>query len=247
MFGLIGYPLGHSFSKDFFTKKFLREQIIDEEYKNFPIKDILEFPSVVEENPNLKGLNVTIPYKEKIIPFLHQIDPVASEIGAVNTIRFYLEGNKRLMIGYNTDSYGFNRSLDEILPNGLNINSALILGTGGASKAIAYSLKKRDIPFLFVSRGANSSLNYSGLSPEIIRNNQLIINTTPVGMYPNVNEFPDIPYEFLTSSHILFDLVYNPYLTQFLAKGQEQGATICNGLKMLEYQALKSWEIWNNV
>jgi shikimate dehydrogenase len=245
MYGLIGYPLSHSFSKDFFTGKFAEEQIRNTEYNNFPLKEIAEFPELIRSHTDLKGLNVTIPYKEKIISFLDKLDPVATEIGAVNTISFHFEGKKRILTGYNTDAYGFRRSLEEILPAYPKITKALILGTGGASKAVAYSLKQMNIPFEFVSSSSKSALDYENLTKEIIAKTGLIVNTTPLGTFPKTSECPPIPYEFVNETHILFDLVYNPSLTLFLKKGQEQGSVVCNGLKMLEYQAIKSWEIWN--
>jgi shikimate dehydrogenase len=246
MYGLIGYPLTHSFSKDFFTRKFSDEKIKDAGYQNFPLKNILDFPALINANQDLQGLNVTIPYKEQIIPYLNEIDPVAAEIGAVNTIRFENKGKTKSLTGYNTDVHGFRRSLEEILPADLIISKVLILGTGGASKAVAYSLKQMNIHFDFVSSSSKSSLSYEALNKDIIENCNLIVNTSPLGTFPNVSGCPDIPYKYLNNRHILFDLVYNPSLTLFLQKGREKGATICNGLKMLEYQALKSWDIWNN-
>jgi shikimate dehydrogenase len=245
MYGLIGYPLTHSFSKDFFTRKFSSEKIKNAGYENFPLKNILDFPALIDANPDLLGLNVTIPYKEQIIPYLNQMDPVAEEIGAVNTIRFEHEGIKRILKGFNTDAYGFRCSLEDIMQPCQTITKALILGTGGASKAVAFSLKQMNIEFAFVSSSSKSALSYEELDMDIIENCDLIINTSPLGTFPNVSECPAIPYKYLNDTHILFDLVYNPSLTLFLQKGKEQGATACNGLKMLEYQALKSWEIWN--
>jgi shikimate dehydrogenase len=246
MYGLIGYPLTHSFSKDFFSKKFAKEKIKGTGYENFPLNNIMDFPALINTNPNIQGLNVTIPYKEQIIPYLNEIDPVAAEIGAVNTIRIEYMGKTKSLKGYNTDAYGFRRSLEEILPADLKISKALILGTGGASKAVAYSLKQMNIHFDFVSSSSKSSLSYDVLNKDIIENCNLIVNTSPLGTFPNILEGPAIPYQYLNSKHILFDLVYNPSKTLFLQKGGEQGATICNGLKMLEYQALKSWDIWNS-
>lgn len=245
MYGIIGYPLTHSFSKDFFTRKFSKEKIKNAGYKNFPLKDISDFPSLIDKNTDLEGLNVTIPYKEKIIPYLNEIDPVASEIGAVNTIRFEYNGKTRSLKGYNTDAYGFRRSMEEILHSDIKISKALILGTGGASKAVAYSLKQMNIHFDFVSSSSKSALSYEAVNKDIIENCNLIVNTTPLGTFPNVSECPAIPYKYLNDKHILFDLVYNPSITLFLQRGREQGSTTCNGLKMLEYQALKSWDIWN--
>jgi shikimate dehydrogenase len=245
MYGLIGYPLSHSFSKDFFTRLFAEDNIKNAEYRNFPLTDIQEFSNLIDSNPNLQGLNVTIPYKEKIVSFLDEIDPEAREIGAVNTICFDYAVNKRKLKGYNTDVYGFSRSLREILTDNHQISNALILGTGGASKAVAFSLKQMNISFEFVSSSSKSDLNYDNLTREIIQGCQLIVNTSPIGTYPKIEECPAIPYNFLTPSHILFDLVYNPAFTLFLRKGKDYGARVSNGLKMLEYQALKSWEIWN--
>jgi shikimate dehydrogenase len=247
MYGLIGYPLGHSFSKEFFTKKFASEKIRKAEYQNFPLQDIKEFPGFIKSMPQLQGLNVTIPYKEKIMPYLHFIDPVAAEIGAVNTIRFDKEGKQVILHGFNTDNYGFRRSLEEIIPVNLKIKKALILGTGGASKAVAWVLNRMGVEYQYVSTSSKSALAYNDLNRNIIGNCQLIVNSSPLGTFPNVSEFPAIPYEYINEAHVLFDLVYNPALTVFLKKGMEQGATISNGLKMLEYQALKSWEIWNSV
>ncbi len=246
MYGLIGYPLSHSFSKDFFTKKFAAENIQNTVYQNFPISGINQFRTLIDSNPNLKGLNVTIPYKEKIIPFLDSVDPTAAAIGAVNTIKFENTGKGRYLKGYNTDVWGFRRSLEEIKPPRMEISRAVILGTGGASKAIAWVLKEMNIAFEFVSTSSGTALKYGQLNKKIISDCQLIVNTSPLGTFPDVSQCPDIPYEYLTGSHLLFDLVYNPALTLFLRKGQERGANTSNGLKMLEYQALKSWEIWNS-
>jgi shikimate dehydrogenase len=246
MYGLIGYPLSHSFSKDFFTRKFQDEKISNAEYRNFPIENINDFADLIRNSPEIQGLNVTIPFKEKIIPFLNELDAVAKEIGAVNTIRFENKGEKTLLKGFNTDAYGFRKSLEETIPANKSITKALILGTGGASKAIAYSLKQMKISFEFVSSSSKSAYSYDNLSNQIIENCNLIVNTTPLGTFPNVDGYPDIPYKAVNETHILFDLVYNPALSTFLRKGQESGAIICNGLKMLEYQALKAWEIWTN-
>jgi len=223
------------------------EQITNAEYHNYPISSILDFPGLIAAHPQLKGLNVTIPYKEKIIPFLDRIDPDASEIGAVNTIHFEHEGNRRILTGFNTDTYGFRRSLEEILIPGMKISSALILGTGGASKAVAWTLKRMNISYKFVSTSSVDAISYLALDRETIMNCELIINPTPLGTFPDISNYPAIPYDLISEKHILFDLVYNPPLTLFLKKGQERGALICNGFKMLEYQAIKSWEIWNSV
>ncbi len=240
-YGIIGFPLEHSFSKSYFESKFENENITAE-FLNFELPNIADFSQVLRENPNLRGLSVTIPYKEKIIPFLTEIDESVKEIGAVNSIKITKEGD---LIGYNTDYYGFGKSLDEFLPS-TNCN-ALILGTGGASKAIAYALKLRNIPYKLVSRTPKNAeqFAYEDLNANILQKYQLIINTTPLGTFPNTATFPKIPYQFLTVSHFLFDLVYNPTETAFMRKGKEMGAKAQNGYDMLVYQAEKSWSIWN--
>jgi shikimate dehydrogenase len=243
-FGLIGFPLTHSFSKKYFSDKFQQEIIADAEYLNFPIERI-EAVLPIFENQNLRGLNVTIPYKEAIIPFLDELDSSASGVGAVNTV--VLRDEKK--IGYNTDVYGFENSLLSFLAKAQSSQSeikAIVLGTGGSSKAVAYVLKKLGIEFHFVSRTQKEyTLSYTDLKPQTILEHQLIINTTPVGMFPKTQDAPDIPYSFLTSQHLLFDLIYNPEETEFLKRGKQQGAEIKNGLEMLQLQAEKSWEIWN--
>jgi shikimate dehydrogenase len=244
VFGLIGFPLGHSFSKLYFTQKFEQENIAAT-YEIFPIDTLSALPAVFEENPKLAGLNVTIPYKEQIIPLLHQLEPEAKRIGAINTIRVeYLFGNIELT-GFNTDVTGFELSLLPLLKP--NQTKALIIGSGGACKAICYVLKKLNISFLILSRNPRKAdmISYSKVTPEIIDACKLIINTTPLGMFPRIDEFPDLAYESLTEDHLLYDLVYNPELTQFMKKGIQHGAQVKNGLEMLKIQADKSWEIWN--
>jgi shikimate dehydrogenase len=244
-FGLIGFSLQHSFSKQFFSDKFGRKNNTDCVYENFELKTIDEFPKLLTTNTNLAGLNVTLPYKQRIIKFLDSLDDEARDIGAVNVIKFEkgVDGKNKL-IGYNSDHYGFAKSLKEILPKGTI--SSLILGVGGGSKAVAYALKKMNIPFKIVSRKPNEGeLSFDKVSNEIINTHHLIINTTPLGMSPNVKSFPPLPYGQLTEKHILFDLAYNPDETVFLKKGKEKGATTLNGLKMLHYQAERSWKIWN--
>lgn len=240
-FGLIGYPLSHSFSKGYFTEKFLKEGIDDCHYDIFPLESIGDFVDLCEQHKNLVGLNVTIPYKEKIIPFLDELNNEAAAIGAVNTIKF-INGKK---IGYNSDCYGFEMSLKPLLkPYHTN---ALILGTGGASKAVEYVLKKLGISFQYVSRNKTANtINYDELDERIIHHSKLIINSTPLGMYPNIENSPDISYDFITDKHLLFDLIYNPEETQFLKEGKQRGAQTKNGLEMLYLQAEKSWEIWNS-
>jgi len=240
-FGLIGNNIGYSFSKTFFSEKFENENL-PHSYENFDISSITFFPKIISETPNLKGLNVTIPYKVEVINFLDDLDEEAKKIGAVNTIKIY-NGNK--LKGYNTDHYGFQKSLEAFLP--LQKKTALILGTGGASKAVAYVLEKLGFDFQYVSRNENSNtLRYAALEKSIIENHLLIINCTPLGTFPNSTDSPPIPYQFLTKNHLLFDLIYNPAETEFLKRGKLQGTETSNGLKMLELQAEKAWEIWNS-
>ena len=240
-FGLIGYPLSHSFSQGFFKDKFQKENILDAQYENFPIESIQMFASLWEENPALQGLNVTIPYKKEVIPFLQYPSTVVQAIQACNCIRLY-EG---AFYGYNTDVIGFEQSLLPFLQP--HHQKALILGTGGAAAAVEWVMKKLGITYQLVSRTASAAcMTYASLSPDIIEAHSLIINTSPVGMYPNVEDAPDLPYEAMSSKHHLYDLVYNPAQTKFLALGAAQGATTQNGLDMLHIQANASWEIWNS-
>lgn len=246
-FGLIGFPLGHSFSAGYFSKKFEKERITDSEYVNFPIETIEELPEVLLRNRDLIGLNVTIPYKEQVIPFLNELDEEAEKIGAVNTVKIFRDpDNTRIHTkGFNTDVYGFSTSLKEIVHE--DVKKALVLGTGGASKAILYSLKSMGISISVVSRDPkDGQLSYNDLDQKIMSEHLLIVNTSPVGTYPEVNRAPDIPYQFLGSSHILHDLVYNPEETLFMKKGKERGAQVKNGYQMLVEQAEKSWKIWNH-
>jgi shikimate dehydrogenase len=241
-YGLIGYPLGHSFSKKYFTEKFSREGINDSVYENFPIADIADLTNLIEAYPDLNGLNVTIPYKEKIIPFLTYSDEIVKETGACNCIRV-INGK---LYGYNTDVTGFKTSLETKLEP--NHSNALILGKGGAAKAVAYVLKTLGIDFMYVVRRADNDVNtilYHDLDQQMIGSHPLIINTTPLGTYPDIEECPPILYEALTSKHYLFDLVYNPSKTLFLMNGELSGATIRNGADMLTIQAEESWRIWN--
>lgn len=238
-FGLIGKNISYSFSRTYFTEKFKKENI-DAKYYNFDLEEINQFRDVIKEMPNLQGLNVTIPYKQEIITFLDDLAPEAKEIGAVNTIK--VNGNR--LIGYNTDYIGFSESIQPLLKS--HHNKALILGTGGASKAIAYALKKLGIEYKFVSRSSGKGkLGYDDLSEEIIKDHNIIINTTPVGTFPDVEEYPKFPVKYLTKNHLVYDLIYNPEITQLLALAKKQGATIKNGLKMLELQAESAWNIWN--
>lgn len=241
-FGLIGKNIEYSFSRTYFKNKFETEGIHDVSYVNFDIPTINDFKASVKHTPNLKGLNVTIPYKETIIPYLDALSADAESIGAVNTIKI---DNAGKYIGHNTDYFGFKKALQPYLKP--HHKKALILGTGGASKAVAFALEEFGIHYKFVSRIAsnNTTLTYNSLTEESIKDNLLIINCTPLGTHPNVKDCPNIPYPSITKEHILFDLIYNPEKTKFLSFGEKQHATIINGLKMLELQAEKAWEIWN--
>ncbi len=240
-FGLIGYPLGHSFSAKYFSEKFRRASMEDCIYSNFEIPSIAHLPEILKD-PELRGLNVTIPYKESVIAYLQEKDPVVQETGACNCIRI----DQGKLTGYNTDVKGFEESLDEKLTAG--DKRALILGTGGSSKAVAWVLHKKGIDFLFVSRkksGAPNQITYEDLGQEIMKTHELIINSTPLGMAPKTGVCPPIPYEYIGAGHYLFDLVYNPAKTLFLEKGAAAGARIKNGADMLAIQAEASWAIWN--
>jgi shikimate dehydrogenase len=243
-YGLTGYPLTHSFSKRFFTEKFEREDI-DATYENFEIPEISFFPDIFNNNPDLKGLNVTIPYKEQVIPYLNELDSAAKEVGAVNTVKIIRRGNDVYLKGYNTDIRGFEISLKPLLKE--HHKKALILGTGGASKAIKYVLKKLHIDFISASieELKENEIRYGEIDKQMMSERLLIINATPLGTYPNTENCPDIPYEYITEYHLLFDLVYNPGFTKFMKKGQERGAEVKNGLEMLLQQALESYKIWN--
>ena len=240
-FGIIGYPLAQSFSKKYFTEKFQKENISDAEYKTFPLETIGEFPELLLREKNICGLSVTIPHKEKIIPYLDFLSPEAQEIKAVNCIKFF-EGK---CTGFNTDIFGFKNSLVPLLQK--QHKKALIFGSGGASKAVAYVLKKLNFDFNVVSRiKTNEGLTYEEITPQILSEYFLLINTTPLGMFPNVTGSVSIPYHSLTPQHLLYDLIYKPEETEFLRRGKEAGAQIKNGYEMLILQAEKSWEVWNS-
>ena len=249
VFGLIGYPLTHSFSKSYFNTKFKLEGI-DAVYENFPLAGIGEFPALIQHKSGLAGLNVTIPYKEVVIPFLDELDKDAAAIAAVNVIEVEHRNGKIRLIGHNSDYIGFK---DSILPEIERLRSAnseelkaLILGTGGASKAVYYALSQLGIQSCFVSRDAKKArYTYSDLDSERIKSHQIIVNTTPLGMTPNVESYPELPYQALGPGHLLYDLVYNPSLTRFLYLGKQQGARTVNGENMLELQAEAAWRIWN--
>lgn len=245
-FGLIGYPLSHSFSAGFFAKKFSEEHIIDAIYQNYPLESIDLLTDLITSNPKLIGLNVTIPFKEKVIPFLSELDETAQKVGAVNTIKFQRKQGILSLTGYNTDVYGFEESIKPHLES--THIKALILGTGGASKAVIYVLQKLNIKTDIVSRTSIPGIykTYDELTIDDIFEHKVIINTTPLGMYPKLDQLPPIPYNNITSHHLLFDLIYNPLETAFLSEGKKRGAKTINGLEMLHLQALKAWEIWNS-
>lgn len=242
-YGLIGYPLTHSFSKRFFTEKFKKENI-KASYDNFEIESIERFPGIIKNHPDLIGLNVTIPYKELVIPFLDELDDAAEKVGAVNTVKIIRKNNRLHLKGYNTDTWGFENSLKPLLKE--YHKKALILGTGGASKAIKFVLAKLGIEFISASieKLKENEISYDNIDKDLINQHLLIINATPLGTYPHTEIFPPIPYEFITEKHLLFDLVYNPETTKFLEKGKKKGATVKNGYDMLLGQALRSYDIW---
>jgi shikimate dehydrogenase len=240
-FGLLGRNISYSFSKGYFTEKFNTENFTGCSYENFDIPEITDFPQIVKETSDLKGLNVTIPYKEAVLPFLDKLSKKATQIGAVNTIKITKKGELK---GYNTDYYGFKKSLKPLLQP--HHKKALILGTGGASKGVAFALDELGILYTFVSREASeNAIDYNRINATTFDNYQIIINSTPVGTSPNTEAFPLIPYEFFTDKHIAYDLIYNPAETQFLKKAKEKGAQTKNGLDMLIFQAEKAWKIWN--
>jgi shikimate dehydrogenase len=243
LYGLIGYPLGHSFSKQYFSEKFAKEGLNDCSFEAFPIPSIDLFPALLRENPELKGLSVTIPYKEQVLKFVTEISEEVKYIGATNSIK--IDGNK--LTAYNTDIIGFEKSFTKLLQS--HHNKALVLGTGGAAKAVQYVLSKLGVEFLVVTRGENLQvgfINYKMIDEQMMKEYSIIINCSPVGMSPNENVSPDIPYRLITTQHYLYDLVYKPSKTLFLQKGEENGALIQNGYEMLLIQAEASWEIWNN-
>ena len=256
-YGLIGYPLTHSFSKKYFTEKFLKDGLEEREYELYPLKNLSDLPELINDIPDLCGLNVTVPHKIGVMFYLDKIDPASKEIDAVNCIKIVnhqpveaffngeLSSMKVRLEGYNTDAFAFEASLKPLLKK--HHQKALILGNGGAARAVAYVLNKLDISYKLVSgRAIGKQLKYKQITSEVMKERLLIINTTPLGTAPNIEECPDIPYELLTSKHLLYDLVYNPAETEFLKRGKEQGSGIKNGLEMLELQAEKSWEIWNS-
>lgn len=248
LYGLIGFPLSHSFSQKYFTEKFEREQIKNAEYKAYAIEKIADLPALISQNPTLRGLSVTIPHKETVIPFLNELDETAEKVGAVNCIKITNSGSSLPtphLKGYNTDVFGFRQSIKPFLES--QHERALIIGTGGASKAVEFVLKEIGISCSFLTRKktASNQFAYKEVNDHMIRAFKLIVNATPLGMYPNVNACAEIPYHFITPSHLLFDLIYNPAETEFLKRGKAQGAATVNGLSMLHQQAEEAWRIWN--
>lgn len=244
-YGLIGYPLKHSFSRGYFTEKFTNENI-KATYLNFEIEDISLFPDIINKHPNLKGLNVTLPYKEQIIPYLDELDHQAEEIGAINVIKVSHSNGKTRLIGFNSDIIGFENSISPLLNKSIH-QKALILGTGGASKAVLKGLQNLSIECTYVSRTPKEGqFTYKDIDKNILNNYTVIVNASPVGTYPNTEDAPDIPYHLLSPKHLLYDLVYNPAETKFLKLGKEQGTTIKNGAEMLKLQAKAAWKIWNS-
>lgn len=242
-YALLGKNISYSFSRNYFTNKFANEHILNSQYINFDVPSLENFISEIKNYPNLCGMNVTIPYKQAVISFLNELDPIAQRIGAVNTIEILPNGNLK---GHNTDYIGFWQSITPLLKP--HHNRALLLGTGGASKAIAFAFENAGIPFSFVSRTkAENTFLYEELSSEIIENHPIIVNCTPLGTFPKVTDCPAIPYQAITQKHLLYDLIYNPPLTRFLQEGKQQNATICNGEPMLVLQAEASWRIWQGI
>lgn len=244
VFGLVGKNIAYSFSRNYFSEKFNALELTTHSYVNFDLSSIQEFDTIFDAHPNeLSGLNVTIPYKEVVGEYLDEIDPEADSIGAINTVKVFPSGKKK---GYNTDVYGFEKSIHPLLKE--SHKKALILGTGGASKAVAYAFSKLGISYVFVSRNPKSSdeISYETLSESLMSEYTILVNCTPLGTSPNTDLCPDIPYASIGAAHLLYDLIYNPAETTFLSKGKAQGASIKNGLEMLELQAEKSWEIWNS-
>ena len=246
MFGLLGKSLGHSFSKDYFTKKFSILNL-NHIYQNIELDNIADIIPFVKEHKNLKGFNVTVPYKEEIIPFLDEIDPIAKEVGAVNTVKIYEDG---MLKGFNTDVIGFGKLLEESqsrrVAESQSANEALILGSGGASKAVQYVLRKENIPFRIASRGLELGVSYGKINSTGFSPYSIIINTTPVGMFPNVNECLELPYSSIEVRHVFIDIIYNPEETLFLNKARLKGASTFNGMTMLYEQAEAAWEIWRS-
>lgn len=245
LYGLIGYPLSHSFSAEYFTAKFEKQQLSCCRYELLPLPDLSGFPVLIASHPDLAGLNVTIPHKMAVLPYLDELDPVARETGSVNTIRLLRSPGRLILHGYNTDAEGFDHSISGLLQPG--DDRALILGTGGGAQAAARVLRKKGLGCIFVSRNKQDEdcLTYGLITEEIMRQCRVIVNATPAGMLPHIRSFPPLPYEHISKDHLLFDMVYNPGETIFLKKGKEKGARVKNGLEMLVVQAERSWQIWS--
>ncbi len=244
-FGLIGFPLAHSFSQKYFIEKFAREQITDCSYENFPLESIDHLPELLNDNPDLCGLNVTIPYKNEVLNFINVKEPVVDEIGAANVLKIKRVNDKIQVYGFNSDIVGIMDSIQPFLTD--KVKDALVFGTGGSSGAVSWVLKKLGINVILVSRNRKPGIiNYQDISQKLLSRTDLIVNTTPLGMFPDISTKPEINYDLLNKKHILFDLVYNPEITSFLKEGKERGCKIITGLKMLYSQADRSWEIWNN-
>jgi shikimate dehydrogenase len=246
-FGLIGHRLGYSFSKNFFTEKFAKENLQEHEYVNFELDSINEFPAIFDGEKTICGLNCTIPYKQQIMQFLDEIDAEAAQVGAVNTVKIMSKNGKRCLKGFNTDVYGFENSLRPML--GEKHRKALILGTGGASKAIKHILNKLNIEYVSASieeQLFEKEIRYNQIDEQLLKEHLIIIQATPLGTFPNVDACADIPYQYISADHVVFDLVYNPEETLFLKKAKAQGANTKNGLEMLHLQAIRAWEIWNS-
>jgi shikimate dehydrogenase len=244
-YGLIGYPLGHSFSQKYFSEKFINEHITDCIYENYPMKDINQLPSLIKEDAELLGLNVTIPYKSEVLRFLESVDPIAADIGSVNVIKIKRSGSKVLLKGFNSDIAGIYDSVKPYLKG--DLKKAMVLGTGGSSRSVCHVLKSLGLEVTQVSRESREGvITYSDITRSMIESTDLIVNTTPLGMFPANSSKPDLPYSLLSKKQILFDLVYNPEITAFLESGLKQGCKIITGLKMLHSQAERAWEIWND-
>lgn len=244
-FGLVGYPLGHSFSKKYFTEKFVKQNIPDCTYDNYPLENLDHFIDLINSDKEIIGLNVTIPYKSQIIKFVDVLEPEAGEIGAVNVLKIKRQQNSYTIFGFNSDVTGIRDTLIPYIND--NVRNALVLGTGGSSRAVCHVLKKIGLNVNLVSRNKKPGvLSYPEITSEVMGKNQLIVNTTPLGMFPDIESKPPIDYSALTINHVLFDLVYNPELTSFLKMGKERGCVVLSGLKMLHSQAEKAWEIWNS-
>lgn len=245
LFGIIGYPLEHSFSAKHFTEKFIHEGLNDHSYRAFPLTSVDLLPQLLHDEPELCGFNVTIPYKVAVMKYLHSLDPAAEAIGAVNTVKVIHEGDQVVLKGFNTDAPAFRITVEKNF--GSPVTTALVLGSGGASAAIVYELENMGVIVSKVSRlSGKGNLTYDEITPEILHNTDMIVNTTPLGMYPDIESCPGIDYKYLDSHHILYDVVYNPEKTEFLKRGEKQGCKIKNGLEMLHLQADFAWKIWNN-